>query len=335
MTVPTPQKTWTITPNNRAVFTTLNAVMSNVLFGMKQFLKAHGYTVRGSSNGSAAPPANTLITDGVDRWASVTDAATRGANASAAQSWVILTDGSGVDTLIAYQGATDDTAFIAFSTGALWTTAATATFQPTATDSTTIASAQSLIGSSSIITDRMWFGWVDSEHKLFRFAFASGGSWCGQPCAVEIITSEVAAPTTISGPVWGFSVPSGSTAILNGTAVGVARKIVASVPAGAASVAVMYSMEWTGLVSNTLGTVKTELQGAVGYPILPLGIACTFTGYNGKLGVLIDWYQGRVTAGPGDVYGNKQWIAVSGVNGNVTAFGGMWPWDGSTDPILT
>lgn len=335
MTLPAIQKTWTITANNRVPFTTLNAATANALFGIKQFLKANGYTVRGSSNGTTAPTANTLITDGVDRWTTAADATTRGATSTAAQSWIILTDGNGVDILLAYQGSTDDLIVLAYSVGNLWTTAATATFQPTATDSLVVSSGSSFIGNSSIISDRIWFGWVDSQRKLCRFAFASGGTWVGSPWVIEIFTPETTAPGSIAANIWGFFVSATSASILNGTTVGAARKITGSVAASQANSGVVFSMEWTGLNSNNLSTIKPELQGATGYTAYALGIASNFTSYNGKLGALIDWYQGRTNADPGAVYGNKQWISMGGVNGSGTINAGMWPWDGTTDPLLT
>jgi hypothetical protein len=59
-------------------------------------------------------------------------------------------------------------------------------------------------------------------------------------------------------------------------------------------------------------------------------------GSNGKIGNLIDWYQGRADCPHGVTYGNNLWISMAGINANGGSnAGGMWPWDGSTTPILT
>jgi hypothetical protein len=335
MTIPALTKTWTISANNRVVFTTLNGAMSGHMFGIKQFLKANGYTVKGSSTGSVAPPANTLITDGVDRWATAADAATRGAGANNAQSWIILTDGNGADILIAYQGATDDIIVIQYSVGQLWTTQATATFQPTATDSLAVSTNGSLIGNSGITTDRMWCGWVDSQKKLCRFMVASGGLYVGSVWGIELFSTEVSLPGLVSPAIWGFFFPATGAIILNGSVAGHARELAGSIVASIAQAQIYFGTEWIGLSSNGWGLIKTELQGGLGYPILPLGIASQASGFNGKLGMLFDTYRGQATAGAGVIYGNRQWISIGGYNGSGTVNEGMWPWDGVTDPLLT
>jgi len=121
--------------------------------------------------------------------------------------------------------------------------------------------------------------------------------------------------------------------ILNGTSPGRARVVVGSVPS-TDPYAVYFTTEWTGLVSNALGTVKNELQGATGYPFLALGLAGQTSGFNGKLGALYDWWTARQDLGPAITYGIYQFISIGAVNANgLGNCGGAWPWDGSTVPI--
>lgn len=334
MALPTVVKTWTISANNRIPFVTLNDTMSKYLFQLKEFLKTNGYTVKGSSNGTTASPASTLITDGVDRWVTAANVTTRGTVTGAAQSWIVLTDGNSNDILLTFFGGTDDIMRVAYSVGQLWTTQATGTFQPTAADSTIVTTGISMIGGSAILTDRIWFGWVDSTRKLCRFTVASGGIWAGATWAVELFSSEISTPGAVASNIWGATFSATAVAILNGSVAGIVRSIVASNVLVPSNNQVFFSMEWTGLSSNW-GTIKPELQGSPGYPIFQLGIAHQAAGANGKLGMLFDWWQGRTDVAPGVTYGNNQFIAIGGVNGNGAVSAGMWPWDGATTPVLT
>jgi hypothetical protein len=334
MALPTIAKTWTISANNRIPFVTVLDTASKYLFQLKEFLKTNGYTVKGSSNGTTASPANVLVADGVDRWVTAANVVTRATVTGAAQSWIVLTDGNSVDILLTYFGATDDIFRVSYSVGQLWTAQATATFQPTATDAVIATTAISMVGSSAILTDRLWFGWVDSTRKLCRFCVATVGNWTGAGWAVELFTPEVVAPASITPAVWGHCVALPGAPLLNGSVMGSARPIVASVPTPT-TLSVVFSMEWTGASSTAQGLVKTELQGGASYPIYPLGIASNISGFYGKFGMLIDWWQGRVDAQAGSTYGNNQFIAIGSVNSSGGSSAGMWPWDGTTVPILT
>jgi len=335
MTLPTVAQTWIISPNNRIPFVTVNDTVSKYLFGLKQFLVANGYTVKGSSNGVTASPNSTLITDGVDRWVTAANVTTRASVTGAAQSWIVLHDGNGVDILLTYLGSTDDVFRVAYSVGNLWTTQATGTFQPTATDAVIVTTGSSMVASSGTISDRIWFGWVDSTNKLCRFCVASAGGWVGSSWAVELFTPEIAAgPAAITPSIWGHCINVPSAPLLNGTSIGITRAVVASTTS--ASDNVYFGMEWTGLASNILGIIKPELQGAPGYPIYPLGLAVYQAVRSGKIGMLIDWWQGRTDCPAGVTYGNNQFIAVGCVNANGAGnCAGMWPWDGATIPVLT
>jgi hypothetical protein len=331
--LPSITKTWTISSNNRITWVSTQNSTNYYLFGMKAFLKANGYTVKGSSNGTTA------AMDGVDRWTTVADASTRGSDSVHAQSWIVLQDSNPIDILLTNQGGVGSgTAVAGYSPTQSFVLAGTATFQPTATDQVIPTGSISV---SNTTLDMIWNGWVDSTKKLCRFNMASNGGWNGRHWGIELVDSVVVGPPAVFSPaVWIFGVS--SNVIPNGSSCGNARCFVASVPPNTNTAALcFFGMEWFGLSSQAFTTVQPELQGGTGYPVFPLSIAMQsasdglghFVGFNGKLARLFDWWAGRSNAAYGDTYGSKTFIAIDGVQGAFTA-GGMWPWDGST-PVMT
>jgi hypothetical protein len=338
MTLPAKVKTWTISANNRIPFVSLVNTMGNYLLGVKNFLNANGYTVKSSSNGTAGAGTSTTITDGVDHWTTAADASVRGTSAAAAQSWMILQDGNGVWILLTYQGAGtsptgDDIARISFSPGALFVLAGTPTNQPTATDEQVVTSAVTLINATAS-QDRSWFGWVDIQSKLCRFAIARNQIFVGSLWGIELVASVVTgAGTSWTPPVWGFALVASTDYLTNGATVGKARPVVSSV---GISVNCLFSVEQLGNMTshNSITNQKVELQGASGFPVIPLGLGSATAGAQGKLGNLYDFWGGRGISGgaDGDLYGNRQYIGMAGLRGNSGSL--IWPWDGATVPIL-
>jgi len=339
MALPVITKTWTITANNRIPYVSLNDTMSKYLFGVKEFLKTNGYTVRGSSDGVTASPPSTLVSDGIDRWVTAANVTTRGTGSGTPQSWIVLRDGAGVDILITYQGpATDDTARVSFSAGQLFTTQATGTFQPTATDEAVVLSSGSgsLIGSTASLSDRNWFGWVDSQSKMCRFAIARAGIFAGLAWGVEHVLSVIGVPSSSpavwSPPTWGFAWNPGASIIPNQTSIGIARVSVASL---AQSVTVFLGIEEFANNNALFSGIKPEFQGGAAFPMFPLSIESNTANAHGKMGNLIDWWQGRTSGGvDGDLYGSLQFLGIGGISGASNG-SGVWPWDGTTVPVLT
>jgi len=340
MTTPVKQKTWTITSNNRITFVSVADTLAKYLFGMKNFLVANGYTVKGSSNGTTA------AMDGVDRWVTSADAQTHATSATAAQSWIVLQDSNPVDICIANFNSVDvSQACAGVSQSQSYVLAGTPTFKPTAVDEFGGGAGGSIgnfgVG-SAVSGDRIWNGWVDSTKKLFRSNVFSGSTFVGKHWGVELIDTRVAAgPIAFSPAVWLIS--TSSNAIPNGTNGGWTRVLAASIHTGNATTnQVYFVVEWFGLSAAAFTTVQPELQGSDGYPAFPLGVALNsngdglghFVGGNGKLGMLYDWWTGKTNAVPGDTYASKTFIAVDGVIGGVGNFGGVWPWDGSTPVIV-
>lgn len=324
MQPPTIAKTWVISPCNRIPFVSLLGTMGGYLLGVKNWLVAHGYVVRGSSDGTTA------AMDGVDRWVTAASVAARASIAGAAQSWTVLRDGNGTDILFAYQGTSDDVARISFSPLGDFVVAGVPTQQPTAVGERVVSSGASLIASAAS-GDRLWSCWVTSDAKMFRMAIARGGLWVGRHAGVELFAPVAVPPMTLSPAVWGFAFDLGTSNISNGAVVGVTRPIVsgAGVPAD-----MRFGIETFGNSSTLFTGVKPEAQGAIGYPAFPLSIGSNTPGARGKYGDLIDTWQGRTSgANDGDTYASAAFIAMNGYNGSGGG-SGMWPWDGST-PVMS
>lgn len=323
MTMPAISRTWSITANNRIVYSSLVGVMGSYLFAVKQFLITQGsFTVKGSSNGSTAGM------DGVDRWLSSANAQTRGANSVAAQSWIVLTDGNGVDILLTYQGASDDISRFSVSFSGAFTGSTTA--QPTAADEQVLNSATSTINSSTVF-DRVWFGWIDSTKKNFRVAIAMQGSWTGRMWGVELASSTVTGTNTSWSPaVWGFSWPVTPSVFGNNTVIGQAKPLALNVLRQVSAQLGIEQLGGSG-THTTIAAAKAELHGANGYIVIPLSLGSSTANARGKLGNLVDWWGCRASGGnDGDLYDSKRFIGMAGLHGNV---GGMlWPWDGATIP---
>lgn len=321
--LPTLSRTWTITPNNRISYVSLNDMIAHYLYGVKQFLVAHGYTVVGSSDGVSAGM------DGVDRWVTFSNAATRGVNANAAQSWMCLRDGSGVYMLLCYQGGTDDLIAFLFSPGAGFTLAGTATFQPVASDQVNFSSgaAQSILLATTS-GDRVWNGWVDSSRRLCRFcAFRQGLIITASQWGLEIIRSTTRSPAVFSPPVWGFTLS--TNPLPNSSIIGAARPTLGSVEP-ALTWSASFGTEYFFNTYNTLLNTQTELTGAlaIGWAVLPLSVYVSST-VHGKLGNLIDWWVTRQLADT-DYMGDNEFILIQGVG---TAGTTLWPWDGVSSAL--
>lgn len=330
MALPVKAKTWIISPCNRVAYVSLLGTMGAYIYGASVFLLANGYTCKFSSNGTTGP---TNSADTTNRLTSAAGFAVRATIAAAAQSWIVLTDGSGIQILITYQGASDDIARISFSAGG-FTLAGTTTQQPTATDEQLVTSATSLILATTS-GDRLWSGWVMSGGIGCRFAVARAGVWTGLEWGVEVVNPVTfAAGVTWSPPVWGFAHPPGNangvtTSGLMGAASASARGGVARPTVGGSGVNA--SLAWGGegqaaspLLLTSVGNVSCEMQGD--YLIAPATVGSTTTGARGKFGNLFDHYFSGETGAGGQVFGANLWINMTGTSSAAPL---MWPWDGS------
>lgn len=309
MALPIKQKTWTYSLFNRIAFVSLLDTMQRYLHGVKTFLKANGYTIKGSAS------AGTGAMDGVDRWTATTDVTPRASTAGASQAWIVLVDASGAELLLAYMGGSDDVMLQAIcADGVGFVAAGTPNQQPTAVNQQTMTSGTSVIGSTTS-GDRLWSGWVDSQHKMCRFAIASAGLWVGRLWGMELVAPIVASPSVFSPPVWGFSFPAGGSNIVFSAQTAGRCRIVASSTSKLCTVIV--GAEYFG-VDSFCDNIKAPAQGGLGYLMYGLSIATVTAGAEGKLANLIDWWamQGSSTiAVPGDTMGSLSFIHM-GTAGN-------------------
>ena len=127
MTLPTPVKTWTISPNNRISYVSLADTTQRFFHGIKTFLLAHGWTTAGSAK------SGTGALDGVDRWTATTDVTPRGATQADSNAWWVGTDGNGAQMCLSWCGATDDCGRISFSPAAAFSISRASGTLPTVT----------------------------------------------------------------------------------------------------------------------------------------------------------------------------------------------------------
>jgi hypothetical protein len=314
--LPTLTKTYTHSANNRVVYASLTQTAQDVLFAWKAELKLRGFTVKGSSDSSAA------AMDGLDRWATAANIV-RGANTTSAQSWIVLEHAgmAGTEILLAYQGATDDVAKVSFSQGGIWTIAGTATFQPTAADECIVhASSDSLIVATTSL-DRLWTSAVATDGSGLFFAIARGGVF-GRLIYIGLATSAVLAPATWDVPAWGFS----TTGTVFTHAAAFSGTTIANARISGADVNLNWGIEtWGAMVcpNNTI-TGVWAWQGNE-HVFQPCSLGSTTLG---KAGNVIDIFNGPTNMVDGDTWPNDGTQTLVAVGDFVI------PWNG-TMPILS
>jgi hypothetical protein len=152
-------KNWTITPNVRDTFVSLNNSAAFWIFQNHTFLVARGWAVKYTCDGTTGP---TSGSDHTDRLSAQNKCQTRGAAAGNAQSFSVLTSADGVDIMFTYQGATDDVIRISFSPGGLFTPAGTSNQQPTATDEVVLSVGTTVVNATAS-ADRVMTMWGTND----------------------------------------------------------------------------------------------------------------------------------------------------------------------------
>lgn len=324
MTLPTVTKTWTVSANNRITFVSLNDTCSRILFGIKNFLVATmGYTVKYTCDGTTGP---TSSADHTDRWASATNAATRGTSVNVAQSFAVVTDGNGCDIMLAYQGATDSQARIAFSPSGVFLPAGTSNQQPTATDLMEMWPATSDLTNITGSLDRVWHIQASTDKKAFRFVNYRASTMTAT-FGLEVITREPAmmSNTVFNPPVVGWGTFVSNSLVGNGCAIG---PVVGGGQGGQARLnGVISNVGGCGEIMNGttfFSVANPELQAAA--PIVPVGFATAQAGVAGKLGMRIDaWTVFCSGIGQGDTFGTLQFVYFGTL---------VLPWDGVSTPVI-
>ncbi len=332
MTAPVLQRSWTIVPNQRipiVSYATLVLQGGRYLRLIADTLLAHGYTCKGSCNGT------TGAMDGVNRWTTDAAASVQAANTTTAVSWMVLTDGNGCNIVLSFVGATGDVARISFSASGVTVVAGTATFTPTSADEAVLYTGVSLI-TNSTTQDRVLYVWVDSTAKMMRTCnfvanVLAEGSW-----GVELVNAN-RTTITYSPAVWGFAFNNaqldlssttffasfsannrGGYARINGTT--------ANVIMGAES---YNNGSFIAFAGNNAAT-KPPMQKGIGIGMFPILIGSITATRQGPIGSLYDWWTGKSMSGSsgGDVcYPGGNWIQLTSQSS-----GPVWPWDNSTIP---
>jgi hypothetical protein len=325
MAFPTAVKNWIpgFLVNQRIPFVSLSNTTGAYITGITNHQIARGYVCVGSSNGVTA------AMDGVNRCTTSAGFATRSSVAASAQSWIVVSDGT-VQTLFAFQGASDDVVRISFSPGSLFVVAGIPTQQPTATDEQVISLATSVIGSSPS-ADRVFHVWVDSAHQMWRACVMRLGIVVTNVIGVELFDpSLLVLPAVAPVPVWGFSVTpsnSGLTTLIGlQSSSGKCRLVVSGVPFSCSTggYAIIMNASFTGEDGANL-----ELNGNVP-PIRSIGLSSITGGARGQIGPRFDWYfssdnqpNGVTGGGPS----GKEWVFLCD-SASASGRGTLWPWDG-------
>lgn len=328
---PTSLKSWAagMLVNQRITFSSLLTTLGTYVVGITNQLIAKGYTCSGSCNGT------TGAMDGVNRCTTAGNFATRATIAGASQSWIVVKAANNVQTLITYQGASDDIARVSCSPGGLFVAAGTPAQQPTATDELVISTV-TLIGATAS-ADRVFSVWVDSTANMWRAAIFRQNVMIGGVIGVELFDSSALVGVTCSPSVYGFFHVDAQSGTMTNRQGGYATG------AGA-----------RGGLCRTSGNVQTQLGGGVHvgnasftndsgilltangsvYATRPCALWSISTGCFGHVGDRIDWYDSSDVSACGALTAGLSWVLIN--NSNAAATGGyLWPWDGSTATCVT
>lgn len=343
MGLPTVTQTWTISPNNRYVFVSVLGAMGALMYSWTQFLiTTMGWTCKGSCDGT------TGAMDGVNRITAANKWATRNNGAAGAMSWIVLTDGAGVNWCYSFNSASDDIVRLAHSTGGNYVAAGTPAQQPTATDECFDAASGTWVNATASL-DRVWHMWGNSDKKMARLAVIRSNALVAA-IVTEKFTSALQSPASFSlatgggtaGAVHGFYnlVVAGNAGLpCNSSGYSASNGLLARVHAGGADINFKGGVAGESFVAcwmnNTGGNYfpaeKPALQGGVGELLFPANYGGVLSGADGKLGNPIDWWYAWTTSSAvpalGDNFGALQFLVLGHMF--------IWPWDGVTLPAST
>jgi hypothetical protein len=364
-------KKWTISANVRNAYVSLADETSWFLFENKKALIATTSQIDGVgaktawsviwSCDGATGPANAA--DHTDRWATKANAATRGAAAGNAQSYIVLQNSDGVQLLLAFQGATDDIGRISYSPGGLFTLAGTTTQQPTATDEVVITAATTLVNATTSL-DRVMSIWCRDDSlgwrvALFRSAaivncigLGKVNSLCGGtvftvPYVGFRLTAMTRATGAAAGPIGGPSATAIGAAGWAGMLARVSTDAPRNIRLGGGELITSPASGSSTATNQTFTVDKPALQAGLGSPLLaPIWGGERGANTEGVLGYPVDWwvaYMSSAAANPalGDLFPGFQTNTAD--NGGVAranwliAIGSaaVWAWNNSSGAIQT
>lgn len=296
--LPTPSRTYSISPNNRVTYSSVQAVVCAELLGIKNhWLLSGAMQIVGSSNGLIADM------DGQDRWSTSDDVG-----------WIVLLAPmmGNVQVLLA---KTPTGAKIAYASA----------YQ--------LIDGQPWSGSEHVLSDdtfdvqdargdRLWTSGYATDGTAFWFFLARARS-IHRFAFLQLCSSSVSAPATYDPTVVGFSLDNRGLeantfsrrdcgrATVNGTACSL---FIGGESYGGAPLA---ADAQPGI---------SDLQG--GYIVQPLSLWSETHGARGKVGDLIDIWAGTPSLADGDLLpddGSMKMIAVGQL---------IIPWDEATQPVL-
>lgn len=322
MSLPPPAKTWAFLPNNRVSYVSLIDTSSRVMYGIKNFLVATmGYTVKYSCDGTTGP---TSSSDHTDRWASAANVQTRASTSTAGpQSFIVLTNGLGVDIMLVFQGISDDIFKLSFSPSGSFTPASPSTQQPTAADE------QITLSNTSVITnlgtlDRVWHVMASTDKTMFR-AFVYRSDSLTYSFGVEVVNSTASPATNFVASTVGWST---NNQTLTSNNVGHALGTAAPNNQGVARINSLNCVlagcgeAYAGSITNPIACDLTA-----GAMIVGTGYVSQTTNAAGKVGNRIDaWYvYNSTTPGQGDTFSGLTHVLFGTT---------VYPWDGITSPEI-
>jgi hypothetical protein len=344
MGLPPVSQTWTFSLNNVYTFASVLGATETLMFefiGVGGFLPSTmGYTVKGSSNGT------TGAMDGTNRITSASQWATNANSSTSPISWIVLTDGAGIDWCFSFNSASTDIVRLAHSPGGNYAAAATPTNQPTATDECFDAASGSWVNATAS-ANRVFQFWGSSDKKMFRFAVYRSSALVSF-IKGEKFTNALVSPATLSLAVGGGTVGAIKSFYNGSTYITVVGESYAAASSG--DVCRTHSNGGDGNVQATIGgeasggnvgqlgggsfgsynSETPTLQGSSGELMYPTQMGSKTSNFDGKLGTTYDqWYvitNANTTPILGDTYGSLQFLAVS------TGGGIIVPWDGATTP---
>ncbi len=339
-------QTWTFSLNNTHTWVSAIDATEALMFalvGTGGFLPSTmGYTCKGSCDGT------TGAMDGTNRITSASKWGTRFNGSGGAQSWIVFTDGAGIDWCFSYNSSNDDRCRLAHSPGGNYVAAGTPTQQPTATDECFDSASGTWIGTDTS-HNRAFNFWGSSDKKMFRFGIFFNGQY-GSFLKGEKFTSAIVSPVTFSLAVGGgtqgaiksyyngnntntvvnYSYGNGTATDLcrvhaNGQDINAQASKGGVMPGGGAG---SCAGSETGFNSDT-----PSLQGGSSELLFPSSLASKTSNADGKLGTIIDeWYTigiNNSTPTLGDTYDSLLYFVVSPGGGIIV------PWDGSTTPNVS
>lgn len=296
-----------ITPNLRRAYTSLLDLAGWWAYSNKVAMLAGGWTMKWSCDGTTGPATNG---DNTDRIASVANFATRATNGTTtAHSW-FLVEGTDVQILVSYQGATDSVVRLAYSPTKAYVRAATPTFMPTATDETIVNFDGTVVGTATS-SDRVMSIWSTATMwSCAVYRLGVGQSYSGVEKVGSLVATRAVNPIfpvpyvgysyatfgardgSIQTPGGGHSSSTAGTATYRGAVARVYTDVARTIAAigglypVSSAVATAVNVATPPLVNE-----KPPLQNGEGSPLIPFYfMGPKLANQDGLLAVGIDWW---------------------------------------------